>query len=171
MNNIYQLYPAYEWKHTDGQAAAMLRDYFFVCSGRRALRAMRASNTPAYLYHFTYQGDWIDSAILGRYHSAELEYVWANPWPPLVHMFSERDHKMSATFGTFWSNLAIYRDPNGVNSPYPKWPVYDFGGTRTNMVMDVPAALEQDLAGDRCDFWDKVGPGMPLQPALNTATA
>ena len=58
----------------------MLRDFFFVCSSSRALRALTEQGSPTYLYQFTYVADWIESPKMGVYHSAELEFVWDNQW-------------------------------------------------------------------------------------------
>lgn len=64
----------------------MLRDFFFVCSSSRALRALTAQGSPTYLYQFTYLPDWIEIPKMGVYHSVELEFVWDNAWSdPQTH--------------------------------------------------------------------------------------
>jgi carboxylesterase type B len=87
------------------------------------------------------------------YHSAELEFVFDNAWPPLVHTFSARDQTMADTFGYYWSNLVKYLDPNGP-SPSPDqavWPRYD-SSTLQSMSLDVPSSVVSALLKDKCDM-------------------
>jgi len=148
-------YPAASYKSTDLKAAAILRDYFFVCPGRRIMRATTGTGVAnSRMYHFTYKGDWIEDPFIGDYHSAELEFVWDNEWPPIIHIFSERDKFMADAFGTYWTNFAYSLDPNGNSTTkFVNWPQWD-ASQKQNVAMDVPPRVETDLAGKVCDWWD-----------------
>jgi len=129
----------------------------FTCPTRRALRAVASQGTPAYMYHFTYKGDWIDQALLGDYHASELFFVWPNEWPPIVHAYTARDRTMSDTFTKYWANVAWYAQPNGKNDTAPgiPWPAFEWG-MKKNIVMDVPARVEENQASAVCEFWDQI---------------
>ena len=107
IDEIFLQYPAYLFTNADHRAATILRDYFFVCSARRALLAMSSHGTPTWMYHFTYKGDWIEYPILGDYHSAELEFVWDNAFPPIVHIFTKDDKKLAQSFGNYDSDCCV----------------------------------------------------------------
>jgi carboxylesterase type B len=91
--------------------------------------------------------------FLGVYHSAELEFVFDNAWPPFIHAFSVRDQTMADTFGYYWSNLVKYLDPNGP-SPSPDqvvWPRYQ-ADTLQSMSLDVPSSVVAALMKEKCDM-------------------
>lgn len=68
----------------DSLVANILTDYFFACATRRAARAFASHGVGVYLYQFEYKMHWIDSIIFGDTHTTEIDFVWDNPWPPLV---------------------------------------------------------------------------------------
>jgi len=166
VDSIVLEYPRYEYKSVSDDAAVVLRDYFFACAARRALTSMRESHPDqadqVWLYHFTYPGDFIEDLVLGDYHSAELPFVFDNPWPPLIHSFSQKDQEMADTFGLYWSNLVHFLTPNGngLNTPQVFWPAYNASSLQ-NVILDVPAHVEDDLVKDKCDYWDRVVTGYP----------
>lgn len=157
---VADIYPNYEFKNDDDRAARVLRDFFFTCATRRVARALDRFSVPVYVYHFTYKGDWIEDPFLGDYHSAELCFVFDNEWPPLIHIFSEKDQQMADSFGTFWTNFAKFHDPNG-DSTLPRaagdvfWPKYN-STVELNAVMDVPVSVEEAFEDEQCEFWDMV---------------
>jgi len=170
---IQQLYPLSAFKDAEDMLSAVLRDFMFVCSSRRAVRAMTQHNASAWLYHWWYKGDWIEDLFLGDYHTAELEFVWNNAWPPFIHMFSDNDAKMADTVDTYWTNLIHYHNPNGPematsgdhrthssskpNSPFLRgqlyWPRWD-ASSMNDMILALPTSVEDDYYGKQCDFWD-----------------
>ena len=106
VDGIFATYPASAYADTDARAAAVLRDYVFTCSSRRAARAVatHAPNT-AFQYEFVHKPSWIDAGILGVYHSLELPFVFGNEWPIIVHGFSPEDRKVSQAIGTYWASF------------------------------------------------------------------
>jgi len=159
VNSVFEMYPTYDYKNCDAQAGAVLRDYFFVCSTRRGLSAMFNNGTgqkQVFLYHFTYKGDFIEDPLLGDYHSSELPFVFDNPWPPIIHHFSQNDATMADTFGAFWSNMVHYQTPNGNNMTEPVpvyWPPFTMPNP-LNVIMEVPVYTEEDLFQSQCAWWD-----------------
>lgn len=160
---VLDFYPLYAYDNNPNTLTAdVLRDFFFVCATRRVLNAITNQGYPAWMYHFTYKGDWIEDPFFGVYHSAELEYVWDNQWPPLVHIFSANDQTIADTFGTYWGNLVHFQTPNGNSSTGPAapaiyWPAYNTT-TRTNLIIQVQPTIEVDLLEEQCQFWDQVVP-------------
>lgn len=155
---IYQLYSIGNYHNDwDKAATAILTDYFFVCATQRALAAIGSHGVFTANYEFVYEA-WIDDKILGDYHSSELEFVWDNAWPPIVHAFDDDDKAMAASFGTYWTNFAKFMDPNGNGaSGQPNWPTWN-DTTYHTMVLDVPPYVESDYKAEKCKFWNAQKP-------------
>lgn len=63
----------------DKAADIILRDFFFTCATRRALRAMDRHGWVTFMYFFDYPLDnWVDWRLLGNYHTSELSFVFDN---------------------------------------------------------------------------------------------
>lgn len=170
VDEILQVYPDDgSFTSEDDRAASILRDYFFACSNRRFLRAMGESNTPTYLYHFTYKPDWIDMEVLGDAHASELTFVWDNAWPPILHIFSFNDQAMADTFGYYWTNFAKYNNPNGPNnsSSFLYWPAFT-AENDLNMILELPTAIQSGLFSGKCAFWDYAQPIIGKSNSLRT---
>jgi para-nitrobenzyl esterase len=134
----------------------MLTHYFFRAAARRAARAASAHGAPVWLYHFNHTLSWVEAAILGDYHSSELDFVFGNEWPPIIHAFNADDKTMSAAMTCFWTNLAAAGDPNqGPCTPPLSWPGYA-QATDQNINFQLPFAVGSGLNSDIVDFWDGV---------------
>jgi len=141
---------------SDEMGEKILRDMFFVCPARKVAREVSKQHQNAYLYHFSFKSEnWIDWWALGDYHSAELEYVFSNPWPPYIHIFDSDDTKMAKTFGDLWNSMSKNKQPNFQNSPYPYWPPYEQNNNYCAN-LDVPMVISKDYLKARCLFWDQV---------------
>jgi len=152
VDSIVQMYPVYQYKDYEDMASAILRDFFFACSARRALKAVVRQNSTAYLYHFVHKGDFIEDPILGDYHSSELQFVFNHAWPPLIHIFSDNDWEMARIFTTYYKNFISSGNPNG--QTVVDWPHY--AESEQNIVLEVPAHVENDLFETQCVFRDSV---------------
>jgi para-nitrobenzyl esterase len=135
----------------------MLTDFFFACSARRTARAVAAGGVPVFLYQFSYALSWLEAVVLGDYHSSELNFVFANAWPPILHTFSSADLNMSAAFTAFWTNHAGSGDPNkGGNSVPLAWPRYE-EATDVSIRLALPLSTVKGMGDERhCQFWDSV---------------
>ena len=95
---ILSAYPSSSYKSETGRGAAIVRDYLFRCPARRSARAFSETGVDTYLYQYSYRNEWVDSVLLGAYHTAELDYVWGNDWPHIIHEFyTENDKAMRDT--------------------------------------------------------------------------
>ena len=65
---VLDQYPSALFKDNDHRAEVVIRDYIFLCPGRRAARASAKVQPSTYLYHFEYPGHWIDMQLMGDYH-------------------------------------------------------------------------------------------------------
>ena len=70
------------------------------------------------------------------------------------------DHKVAKAFGTLWTNMAKYGDPNGNTtltsgpaSAQVFWPKFETG-TDQHLEITEKLAVGTGLANTRCDFWD-----------------
>jgi len=146
----------------EGVVAYILRDYFFVCPARRVAKAL-SMNNPTFLYYFTFVSpNWIDQWLFGDYHSSELEFVYDNPWPPLIHNFDNDDKEMAATFGHYWTTFAKSgKSPNQPALSLARdvlfWPSYNLS-VRSLMNMKIPLQIETNYQNQNnyCDFWDLI---------------
>jgi para-nitrobenzyl esterase len=155
-NQVLQLYgssPTYE-----SLLSMVLRDYFFGCAGRRAAMAYYQSKTPIFMYQFTYDPPgWIDVDILGEYHSSEIEFVYDNPWPPIVHEFNSDGEAVASMMGYYWANMAFFLSPNQnpQKNGYPVWPLFS-PAEEPLLRIDYPPEIEIFYFTTICDFWDTV---------------
>jgi para-nitrobenzyl esterase len=130
--------------------STVLRDWFFLCPAHRFARRL---SSPVFLYHFTFNPGWVDSDLFGEYHSAELEFVFGNPWPPLLHAFTERDWRVSTFIMDAWASLLR------TGTPGPTWPRF-VDATNISMVIDDPPFTSPDVGAATCAFWDALSPSL-----------
>jgi len=153
---ILQLYassPSYE-----SLVSMVLRDYFFGCDGRRICMAYYQAKVPVYFYQFTYDPPgWIDIDILGEYHSSEIEFVYDNPWPPVVHEFNSDGQAVADMMGYYWANMAESMNPNQVpqKNGYLVWPTFN-PAEEPLLRIDYPSEIEIFYFTEICTFWDTV---------------
>jgi len=157
VEDIILEYADYDYNSTDSRTGTILRDVMFLCPSRRVVRALASQNVPAYLYHWAYHGDWIEDPILGDYHSSELEFVFDNAWPPIIHTFSPRDQAMSDIMSEYWTNFAKTQNPNlPMNwASNVTWPLFD-NETGLNIALEFPPTLQQHLYWSHCDVLDNI---------------
>jgi len=160
LNDHYPLI-AYD-NNTNRQLAAVLRDYMFQCSTRRAARAVTSHGTaPAFRYHFSYRNHWGDVQEFGTYHGLDIQFLFGDFSNHGHHRASPKDFEMRSDFGAYWTNVAKYGSPNrnegtpSLHSDNVLWPSQ---GEDDEMVLSLNLPLEvieMDEA-DVCDFWDEV---------------
>jgi para-nitrobenzyl esterase len=159
------MYPAAAYANNSWeQASDELTHAFFACATRRAARLL-AQNAPTFLYQFSYKLGFPENAVLpelGNYHTSELDFVFAQAWPPLVHNFSPLDLDMVAAFGAFWGNFVQSGDPNkGDLAPPHPWPAFVTGGAEWNIQLELPLSVTARLDEDVCDnAWDPFFAGL-----------
>jgi len=133
--------------------SASLRDWFFACPSRMTAAAL-SQYVPTYLYHWTFLADnWIDNRFLGDLHSAEIQFVYGNAWPPVVHWFNQRDLDMVSATQNYWLSMALHGDPNALGGNVA-WPAYNTSQS-VNIRLDQPVFQESDYSADIClSLWN-----------------
>lgn len=153
----------------------VLRDFMFACPGRRVLRLMnsapRRRRSASYLYHFERGYKGALHVLAGDYHTAEISYVFDNPWlahVPGIGSWDRADKELAAEMGSYWAGLA-----RGSGSPDPlanvsctakacaTWPPYAAGtagrGGDAHMVFAAPLRTGSGLYDAECAMWDDIG--------------
>jgi len=155
VDEILAQYPKGDYQDVSEQAAVILRDYFFVCATRRAHRAVNGLGVTSWQYHFTYEYHYpIEYVTFGDYHASELKYVWDH----VRRNETATDSAMVDTFGVYWTNQGIYKNPNGAGgSGQVNWQSYQPSADNL-MNMTVPTSNENNLFTHICDFWDTIYP-------------
>lgn len=104
INNVYSSSSFHDdqWD----RVSTAFTDYFFLCGMQRSARAWSKAGNNAFMYRFTRNPGWIDTDLLGDYHTIELDFVWDNEWPPIVHLFDDNDKQLAEQIGEFWTSMA-----------------------------------------------------------------
>ncbi len=98
-------------------------DSFIAYSTWRWIEAhVQTGNSPTYRYFFNLgsPGDKNHPAILGAFHSDDIEYVFGTLDSRPEAVWRPEDRKLSEQMGQYWTNFARNGDPNGPG--LPKWP-------------------------------------------------
>jgi len=158
LDTIYSVYPPSQFNSSDALYVAAATDRSFTCPARRAVRAMAASapSNPVWNYYWTFTpAHWIDAQTLGAYHTIELDFVWGNEWPPVLHTFGDAENRMVNATQSYWGNFATTGNPNNGNFPTElRWPTYN-DSNRTALVFDFPFATESNIKDTECNYWDQ----------------
>jgi para-nitrobenzyl esterase len=159
------VYPA----STDAEALTSAGDYvsdrFIAYSTWRWLEAhVDTGKAPVYRYRLDLgsPGDKYHLAILGAFHSDDIEYVFGTLDSRPEAVWRPEDRKLSDQIGAYWTNFARTGDPNGPD--LPKWPIY--GPTEWQVMhLDATSAAKPDDHRDRYLFLDQVWGKPKAEPA------
>jgi para-nitrobenzyl esterase len=150
------LYPA----TTDDQALVSAGDYagdrFIDYSTWRWLEAQTITGkTPVYRYRLDLgsPGDKNHKAILGAFHSDDIEYVFGTLDSRPEAAWRPEDRKLSDQIGAYWTNFAHTGNPNGTG--LPDWPVYKPEQWQV-MHLDANSEAKPDTQRDRYLFLDSI---------------
>jgi para-nitrobenzyl esterase len=154
-------YPAASYPTPRAAYVALTSDVKFVCSARKAARAIAAAQTePVYRFVFSHVADY-GSAVtkaLGAVHGSELLYVFGNldvSTPSGPYVPGPGDLAVADAFHGYWATFAASGDPNGGGAT--PWPRYDVA-TDPFLRFDVPLASEAGHRTEPCDFWEALAP-------------
>ena len=161
------LYPA----TTDAEAISSAGDYasdrFIAYSTWRWLEAQVATGkSPVYRYRFDLgsPGDKNHSALLGAFHSDDIEYVFGTLDSRPEAVWRPEDRKLSEQIGAYWTNFARTGDPNGPG--LPEWPTYKPEQWQV-MHLDATSEAKPDAQRDRYLFLDSVWGKPAPAPAIH----
>jgi len=155
------VYPA----TTDAEALVSAGDYagdrFIDYSTWRWLEAHATTgNAPVFRYRLDLgsPGDKNHKAILGAFHSDDIEYVFGTLDSRPEAVWRPEDRKLSDQIGAYWTNFARTGDPNGPDLPH--WPTYNAAGKEGAqwqvMHLDATSEARPDTQRDRYLFLDSV---------------
>ena len=117
------VYPAGTDEEAKVSAGDFASDNFIAYSTWRWIEAhVTTGNSPTYRYFFSLgsPGDKNHPAILGAFHSDDIEYVFGTLDSRPEAVWRPEDRKLSEQIGQYWTNFARTGDPNGPD--LPKWP-------------------------------------------------
>jgi para-nitrobenzyl esterase len=151
---LYELSEAASWENFN-LTGRLITDFFFACGTRRAARAISQGGQKVFLYQFDapVPADAVFD-LLGDYHALDVGIVFGTE-----HVDNTTDF-LSQAMGAWWGGMAHGNSPNAQvagglrNTTLPVWPAYDWNGTRSNMKLLQQPALQDNMLGPQCDFWD-----------------
>jgi para-nitrobenzyl esterase len=152
-----ELYPATTDAEALVSAGDFASDHFIVYSTWRWLEAHVATGgAPVFRYRLDLgsPGDKNHLAILGAFHSDDIEYVFGTLDSRPQAIWRPEDRKLSDLIGTYWTNFARTGDPNSIGLPL--WPTYNAAGRWQVMHFDAISQAKPDNQRDRYLFLDQI---------------
>jgi para-nitrobenzyl esterase len=151
------VYPATTDAEAMASAGDFASDHFIAFSTWRWLEAqVDTGKSPVYRYRFDLgsPGDKFHPAIIGAFHSDDIEYVFDTLDSREGAIWRPEDRKLSEQIGAYWTNFARNGDPN--DGDLPKWPTYNAADQWQVMHLDANLAARPDTHRDRYLFLDEV---------------
>jgi para-nitrobenzyl esterase len=151
-----KLYPANTDAEALRSAGDLASDRFIIYSTWRWLEAqVKTGESPVYRYRFDLgsPGDKFHPAIMGAFHSDDIEYVFGTLDSRQGAKWRPEDRTLSDEIGQYWTNFARTGDPNG--DDLPKWPTYNAADGWQVMHLDANSEARPDTQRDRYLFLDK----------------
>ncbi len=146
---------------TDAEALLSAGDYasdqFIAFSTWRWLEAQVATGqSPVYRYRLDLgsPGDDNHPAILGAFHSDDIEYVFGTLDSRPGAKWRPEDRALSEQIGSYWTNFARTGDPNATG--LPTWPTYNEKGGWQVMHLDASSQAKPDTHRARYLFLNMV---------------
>ena len=122
----------------------------FTCDARRVAR-LHTKVAPTFLYNFTRAFSFI-YPNLGAFHSAELPFVFGNPYE-FISLVPE-ELPLSKAMQSYWTHHAKAGDPNSPATAVA-WPRYDEAADQ-DLGLDLTITPGTHLRQSACDFWDSL---------------
>jgi para-nitrobenzyl esterase len=151
------VYPATTGDEAVVSAGDFASDHFIAYSTWRWIEAHVATGkAPVFRYRLDLgsPGDKYHQAILGAFHSDDIEYVFGTLDSRPEAVWRPEDRKLSDLMGSYWTNFARTGDPNGIGLPH--WPTYNAADQWQVMHLDATSEAKPDSQRERYLFLDSV---------------
>ena len=147
----------YPVSNFDSPAAAYTRlstDAKFVCPSRSIAAAVAgAQSEPVFRYFFTQSSGAALTDGLGAFHGLELLFVFNRlDYPGFAP--SADQVTLSETMMRYWTDLAAFGDPNGIEAP--TWERYNSADDNSLILEGGAVEMQTGIRKDACDFWDNL---------------
>ena len=146
-------------------AGDLADDRFISYSTWRWLEAqVETGQAPVYRYRFDLgsPGDKHHLAVVGAFHSDDIDYVFGTLDSREGAKWRPEDRKLSNEMVEYWTNFARTGNPNG--DRLPNWPTYNSADNWQVMHLNATSAAKPDIQRARYLFLDKEW-GPPTAPA------
>jgi para-nitrobenzyl esterase len=151
------VYPASSDAEAVLSAGNFAGDKFIAFSTWRWLEAQVATGqSPVYRYRLDLgsPGDDNHAAILGAFHSDDIEYVFGTLDSRPGAKWRPEDRALSEQIGSYWTNFARNGDPNATG--LPTWPTYNEKGGWQVMHLDATSQAKPDTQRARYLFLNTI---------------
>jgi para-nitrobenzyl esterase len=151
-----KLYPATTDEEALRSAGDLADDRFISYSTWRWLETqVETGKAPVYRYRFDLgsPGDKQHLAVVGAFHSDDIDYVFGMLDSREGAKWRPEDRKLSGEMIGYWTNFARTGNPNG--DSLPKWPAYGAADNWQVMHLDATSAAKPDTQRERYLFLDK----------------
>ena len=149
-------YPVASYPSPRAAFVAVTTDSKFVCSGRKALKAvLKGQSEPAFRYMLTHALDNGSATIkaFGAWHGIDVAYLFdglaIGGYTP-----SAAEKALSAAMQDYWTRFTATHDPSGAGAP--TWPKYD--SSDSYLELDSTIAAKSGYRTAQCDFWESLIP-------------
>jgi para-nitrobenzyl esterase len=158
---VLAAYPASDFDSVNDAMANVIGDAVFICGARATARALTSAGAPVFLYHFTHPFTFPLYDDLGAYHSADIPFVFQNPY--ITVRLNAEERVLSDAIQGYWTRFAATGDPGTDPTTSIAWPAYD-AATDPYLTLDLTLRAGSALKPDRCDLWDQVWSALPTSP-------
>ncbi len=151
------VYPASTNAEALQSAGDLARDRFIAFSTWRWIEfQVSTGESPVYRYRLELgsPGDDNHRAILGAFHSDDIEYVFGTLDSRPGAEWRKEDRALSEQIGSYWTNFARSGNPNSTG--LPTWPTYNEKGGWQVMHLDATSQAKPDTQRARYLFLNTV---------------
>jgi para-nitrobenzyl esterase len=127
----------------------LVGDLAFGAPARALARMATANHSTVYLYYFTRTSKDKNGRDIKALHSTELPFVFGftlGNWKPYAQHngISSRDEFLAEAMSDYWTNFAIYGNPNGIKktNPLPDWPLFEL---KSNSYLEIGPTIQANI--------------------------
>lgn len=147
---FFKLYPNSTQEQSGNSQKAAFRDSGLVSMFMWGQLREKTARNKAFTYYWTHPEAGPDSARYGAHHTSEVPFVF-NTLNQSKRPWTDQDHKLADTLGSYWVNFMKNGDPNGPG--LPAWPAFS---SNTAVTMELGDKLGPRPIADKAkqEFWE-----------------